>query len=103
LTKLESWLMQACAMSGLKVDIAFSALIGNQKIQSVARIQGLGAPNGMLIFRSYDEVRSFRDDVMHARYGYSVLSEPAKGEEFDLRSFQEMFRDWGWSESVDTT
>ncbi len=98
MTTLEIWLVQACQASNLQVDLGFLAAIGDRKtIQSVARIRGLGAVNGMLIFRHYDEVRSCLNDVRQAGYGFSVLDEPRDDEAFDLQSYQEMFRDWGWS------
>lgn len=98
MTKLENWLVQACLASKLQVDLRFLAAIGDCKtIQSVARIRGLGAANGMLILRHYDEVRFYLNDVRQSGYGFSVLDEPRDDEAFDLQSFQEMFRDWGWS------
>ena len=97
MTKLESWLMQACQASGLEVEIGFLAVVGDRKtVQSVARIRGLGHVNGMLIVRDYDEVRSLLDDIRLAGYGFSVLDEPRDDEAFDLHSYQEMFHDWGW-------
>lgn len=51
----------------------------------------------MLLFRTYDEVREVSQALQNAGYGYSVVDEPRPDEEFDLSSFQEMFRDWGWS------
>lgn len=97
MTKLESWLMQACQASGLEVDIGFLAVVGDRKpIQSVARIRGLGDANGMLIVRDYDQVYPLLDDIRLAGYGFSVLDEPGDEESFDLHSYQEMFHDWGW-------
>ena len=97
MTMLENSLMRACQASGLHVDLGFVAAIGDRKtIQSVARIRGVGAENGMLIFRQYDEVRSCLSEVKQAGYGFAVLDEPRDDEAFDLQSFQEMFRDWGW-------
>lgn len=97
MTRLENWLVQACQASNLQVDLGFLAAVGDKKnIQSVARIRGLGAVNGMLILRHYDEVRTCLDEVARAGYGFSVLDEPRDDEAFDLQSFQETFRDWGW-------
>ena len=100
MTKLKNWLVKACQASNLQVDLGFLAVVGDRKaIQSVARIRGLGAVNGMLILRHYDEVRPCLQDVRQAGYGFSVLDEPGDEEAFDLQSFQEMFRDWGWSDT----
>lgn len=73
------------------------SLSGGRHLTSFARIADLGAPNGMLLFRTYDEVRDVSQALQDAGYGYSVVDEPRPDEEFDLASFQEMFRDWGWS------
>lgn len=98
MTKLEKWLIKTRQASNLKIDYGFIAIIGdNNQIQSVARIHGIGGMNGMLIFRHYDKVRAYVDEVKRAGYGFSVLDEPGDEESFDLQSFQEMFRDWGWS------
>jgi hypothetical protein len=51
----------------------------------------------MLLFRTYDEVRDSAQALLDMGYGYSVIDEPLPDEEFYLESFQEMFRDWGWS------
>jgi hypothetical protein len=98
MTQLESWIVQACHASNLQVDLGFLAAVGDTRtVRSVARIRGLGAVNGMLILRNYDEADSCLNDVKQAGYGFSVLDEPGDDEAFDLQSFQDMFRDWGWS------
>jgi hypothetical protein len=98
MTKLEHWLVRACEASNLRVDLGFAAAIGVRKtIQCVARIPEIGAVNGMLILRHYDDVRCHLDEVRQAGYAFSVLDEPRDDETFDLQSFQDMFRDWGWA------
>ncbi len=54
----------------------------------------------MLLFRTYEEVRDCAQALLDAGYGYCVVDEPRPDEIFDLASFQEMFRDWGWSGSL---
>jgi hypothetical protein len=51
----------------------------------------------MLLFRAYDEIRGHVQELIDAGYGFSVLDEPRPNAEFELTSFQVMFRDWGWS------
>jgi hypothetical protein len=72
-------------------------LPGGRAVVTVARIANLGAPNGMLLFRAYDEIRDHVQELEDVGYGFSVVDEPRPDEEFCLASFQEMFRDWGWS------
>jgi hypothetical protein len=55
----------------------------------------------MLIVRSYDDVREDASELLAAGYAYSVLDEPNAVEQFDLKSYQEMFADWGWSGAPD--
>lgn len=92
------WLWRACSELGLCVEMHFRlSLPGDHELVSLARIADLGAPNGMLLFRSYEEVRGVAPHLLEFGYGFSVLDEPRQDEQFDLSSFQEMFRDWGWS------
>jgi hypothetical protein len=80
----------------LELDFVFRAP-GGEEIPTVARIANLGARNGMLIFEKYEDVCQHSEAVQDAGYGYSVIDEPRPDEEFDLGSFQAVFRDWGWS------
>ncbi len=90
--------MNACTELGLKIDVEFMlSLEGGFKIHSVARIQNLGATNGMLIIRSYDEVKDHLDELTQAGYGFSVLEEPWTDEGYNLDGCKEIFVDWGWS------
>lgn len=98
MSPLAQGIWRACADLGLTVELRVHlALNGDQGVNAVARIADLGAPNGMLVFASYDEVRSLKDKLLDAGYGFSVLDEPNPGEEYDIESFKAMFRDWGWA------
>lgn len=98
MTKLETWIKRACDETGLKADFAFSVTCPDgHQIRSVARIQSVGATNGMLILLDYEEVEDHLEYLRMAGYGFSVLSEPSDEEVFDLESAIEMFRDWGWA------
>jgi hypothetical protein len=98
MSQLAEWLWKACAALGLRAELGFRVLLPNgQELSTVARIADVGAPNGMLLFRSYDHVRDFTQALSDGGYGYSVIDEPRPDEEFDLQSYEEMFRDWGWS------
>lgn len=97
MTRLEDWLSRACNALGLQADIPFVANIENEHgVRAVARIHNLGANNGMLVVRSYEDVRPHAKELAKAGYGYSVLDEPRSDEAFDLDTFKEMFLDWGW-------
>ena len=98
MTTLELWISQACHAFELEADFAYVVDLGNgRQVRAVARVRGLGARNGMLIVRNYEDVRPYAEVLVRAGYGYSVLDEPRSDEEFDLELFRRMFLDWGWS------
>lgn len=98
MTNLATQLSKACSALGLRAELGFDLSLGDGiEIHAVARIPDLGAPNGMLVVKSFDELKNCSKKLVNAGYGYSVLSEPLQNVEFDLDSFQEMFIDWGWS------
>lgn len=94
MSKLTDWLLQACNILGLHVDIGFSITLSDgYKLQAVARIHDIGAVNGMLVVLNYN---GHLDELIQLGYGYAVLEEPMENEVFDLESYREMFKDWGW-------
>jgi len=96
--KLLSWLVQACDELGLDVDREFTVTLdGKYVIHAVVRVRDLGAENGMLVVSDYDEVKAHLAEITKAGYGFSVLDEPSALEEYDLDTYAQMFRDWGWS------
>ena len=98
MTNLAKQLSQACSTLGLQAEFGFTLSLGEgAEIRAVARILDLGAPNGMLVVNSYDEIKNYSKRLIEAGYGYSVLSEPIRDEKVDLKSLQEMFIEWGWS------
>ena len=59
---LKNEILQACKALGLRVDFDFVVDVGNgHKILTVAHIHNIGARNGMLIVRDYEDVRPYRD------------------------------------------
>lgn len=100
MTTLERWISQACDALGLQADFAYVVDVGDDReVRAVARIRGIGARNGMLVVRKYDDVRPYAETLARAGYGFSVLDEPRPDEAFDLDSFKKIFVDWEWSGS----
>lgn len=98
MSNLADYLWKACSALGLRIELGYRLTLSNgRELISVARIADVGAPEGMLLFRTYGEVRDHIQTLRTLRYGYSVIDEPRSDEEFDLESFKNMFRDWGWS------
>jgi hypothetical protein len=101
MSRLEQWLQLACSQLGLNIDLNFvAAMPDGRVISTIARIQDLGAPNGMLVFRSYSVIAGISNLILSAGYGYTVLDEPTPSEVFDIDEYKEMFLDWGWSGDI---
>ena len=98
MTLLNEWFERACGELGVRVEFGFKPSVPDAPdLRPVLRIPDFGAANGMLIFREYDDVRKWTQQLDRAGYGFSVLDEPLSREEFDLQSFKEMLIHWGWS------
>jgi hypothetical protein len=96
--RLIEWLVKACVELGLRIELDYKLSLPDMpELTAVARINDLGAANGMLIFSSYEDVRRFTRELIDYGFAFSVLDEPAGHEQFDLHSFEEMFIDWGWA------
>jgi len=84
----------------VRVEFDFTPSIPDAlDLRPVLRLPDFGAANGMLIFRTYDEIRHCRQQVVDSGYGFSVLEEARLGEPFDIEVFKEMFIEWGWAGS----
>jgi hypothetical protein len=101
---LQEQLTTACEELGLKCDLDYTVkLSSGREVRAEALIRGLGANNGMLIVTDHGDVQHVVHELVDEGYGFSVLSVPSPTEEFDLKVYREMFRDWGWSESAGET
>ena len=97
MSQLAAALFKACEELELQVKFDFILhLPNNTQIVAFAHIACLGGRNGMLIFRTYDEVAESTAALQTMGYGYSVLDEPNQNECFDLESYKEMFIEWSW-------
>lgn len=97
MTKLQSFLQQACQELGMTIVVPFLLTVREGiQINAQALLPELGAPNGMIIVNHHDELRGVASELPSMGYGYSVLDEPLPTEDFDLASYVEMFSDWGW-------
>lgn len=95
--KLANWISLACDELGLKANFGIVVVLGQgNELRVLSKVLDIGAPNGMLIFSSYEDVQAYEDELVQAGYGYAILDEPLVGEEFDLTVFKDMFNDWGW-------
>lgn len=96
-------LLFACNELELKIEIPYLFKLQNQQeIEACARISNLGSKNGMLIFNSFDEIRSNYRDIQKANFAFSIIDELSPTDVFDLSAYIEMFNEWGWSGSTES-
>lgn len=92
------WISRSCTALGLLVDTNFSVVLSDEvELVAVACIHNLGSEKGMLIFNDFGKVKNYINEINRLGYGFSVLEEPNLNESFDLNSFKDMFREWGWT------
>ena len=94
---------RACGELALGIVTPFELVTDcGTEIKAVALLPQLGAPNGMLIFHDSSELLGCETVLVEMGYGYSVLGGGGV-DEFDLESYKDMFRDWGWGRPEDPT
>ena len=82
--RLGQFLKRACSELGIGVNMEFTFRLRNGEMLSpYAHLPLLGARNGMLVFQRYDHIKPQTDEVTAAGFGFSVLDQPLKSEEFD--------------------
>jgi hypothetical protein len=98
-TRQELYLKQACDGVGLQIDFGFEVTCPDgYVVKSVAHIRDVGDVHGMLVFSRYEEMMGRSECLSSLGYGYTSYGEPGDKEVFDLESYKQMFRDWGWTE-----
>jgi hypothetical protein len=94
--------VKACSELGLSCQLLPEIEVSStQRLAPLAVISNVGGKNGMLIFIRYSDIEPFLEEVRNRGFGFSVLSELGRNEMFDLETYKEMFRDWGWSGPAD--
>lgn len=97
MNKLQEFLRRAGTDLGIQVIAPFELTLGNgRKLLVEALLPELGASKGMIVVRMYDDLREISDELVRLGYGYSVLDEPLPNEDYDVETYVELFRDWGW-------
>lgn len=101
MTELAEWFVQAGEILNLPVEPGFVVLLSDGRaLNSVVRVSGIGAKNGMLVFNDYEVIRSNLAELANLGYGFSIMDEPRSDEKFDLEEFKELFIDWGAPKST---
>ena len=97
MTRRENDLTRACEALGIRIDLGFKlSCHDGHEVRSIARLHDVGAPNGMLVVGTFEEVQDYHSYLISEGFGYSVLDEPGDKEVFDLEIYREMFCEWGW-------
>ena len=88
------------AAKNLGLEIIAPCLLtlpSGENVNAAVLVKNFGAPNGMLIVQSYDEVERCLDELAGAGYGFSVLDEYREDEQYSRQDFIEVLKDWGWN------
>lgn len=102
MSRMHTWLAKAASDLGLRVQVGFNVRLSCGKtIQTQAVFPDLGGESGTLVFTFQQELGSEeRQELKSMGFALSTFSEPGEGEQFDLQSYAEMFRAWGWTGSL---
>lgn len=72
-------------------------LNNGRKINADLFVRSFGADKGMIVVRDYQRIAGHTDDIISSGFGYSVLTSPTLGEQYDRSDFISMLSDWGWT------
>lgn len=98
MTRLQDWFVRVGTAHGFRVELDVAIpLASGRVVRAPVHLHGLGAPRGMLIATRWEDLQSSADELVAAGYGYSVMGEPAPGED-TMGSFQDLIDDWGVTE-----
>lgn len=96
MNKQQQFLKQACEELGVEIALNHEVkLASGNTVVAQALVRNIGAPRGMLVFASTEDIKNSSPELLSLGYGYTVYALPLPEEEFDLDSYKEMFDDWG--------
>ena len=99
ITKLQQKWKSAAEDLGIEIVIPFRSSLSNGKeIRGEFLLPQFGRKKGMIITTKFEDIGVSREDLILEHYGYSVLREPRRIEEYNRSIFIEVLQDWGWSE-----
>ena len=91
-------LVRAAENLGLEVIAPYTfELPSGLQLNADALFPELGAPKGTIVVALRKAAPSVAHELHAIGYTMSSMSEPIKGQDFDLDSYREMFKEWGWS------
>ena len=90
--------MKAGRELGITVVAPFSLkLASGDSLIATAYLPELGAERGTLVFTSPFNVAPFFPFLKLSGYTCSTYGNPSLLEIYDVESYRDMFRDWGWT------
>ena len=102
-THIDSWRQAATELNVVALGPSTIELDGGVRILVDMHFPQYGPKNGMLVLQSYEAIRSHRERLLKAGYGYSVFSPPAQGHSYSSADLAEMLADWHWNGSAQET
>ena len=89
----------AAADLGLELEAPFEwTLAPGRRIRVPLLLHNFGGVEGMLILSRPAESEGVeRDELSHAGFGYSVMSEPRRDEAYSRAVVIDVLSDWGWT------
>jgi hypothetical protein len=93
-----NWIFHGATILNVAIEFNYRLNLGDgTTLSALARFPTFGAPNGMLIFTKYDQVKPFWRHLGEMGYGFSVLDTVGSERRIDIDSYRAMLIDWGWS------
>ena len=71
-------------------------LLASGRLTVPVLLEEFGAPRGMLLVTSYEDIAAVTDQLVSAGFGYSCLDD-SPSTDVDESQIVDMLRDWGWS------
>ena len=97
MNKMQEYLVRAGNDLGIRVIVPFELeLNSGRKLKVEALLPDIGYSKGMIVSQSSKGALDIIQELKNLGYGYTVYDEPLPDEVYDVKSYKEMFIDWGW-------
>lgn len=98
LVSLAAYWKTAAADLGIEVVTPFDYVTrSRRRLRFVALVRGFGPRNGMVIPTRWLQIADVQDELWKAGYGFSVMSDPRKGQAYVRENVIDVLADWGWN------
>ena len=104
MNNMQRHLFRSADELGLRIEIGFILTLSDGKtLISEALFPDLSNPRGIMVFSSNDENGHYdlawasRKEIQNLGYGFSSFHSPSDNDVIDIKSYSEMFDEWGWT------